>query len=190
MEAFGPYFHKIDTDRDQKIDVLEVLCACICLAKIPNEAKVDRLWTLFDFQKMNRLQPAELCLLFQSLSRGLGKACKQSTTLSPDDVNSIVETLYDASNIPSTEQVPRDQFTKWVQSDTSAQKFAEHITKCVLLMKGPYTKREAWSALTTEKSLPVEEYATLVAIAPNLHLPPIWDHEKLTLQLFMNATNT
>jgi len=188
-EPILSFFHKLDTDRNQKVDAFEVLCALICLSGGSVADKIDRLWNIFDFQHQKHLRLAEVELLLQAVSRGIDKASVHATTFDPKEVEAIVCTLYDAYNLTPQEQVSKEQFLRWLDTDIYAQKYVDHIQKHTLMPKGPCTRAEAWRALTEAETLPLHEYpALLLLMGPENPLPKTWPHKKLSLKDFLEVS--
>jgi len=126
-------FRMLDTDRNHKVDALEVLSVCIVLAHGTLDEKLDSLFSIFDFSGAGRMNFDELNILLTSLFRGLVKFCDLRPGAAPGasgdstaDDEALVATCrqaFDGHNLPYEKHISREQLRKWARHDVEASNF-------------------------------------------------------------------
>jgi len=120
------HFAVFDTDRDGRVDLIEVLSAYILLSIGPVRAKVTTLFSMFDFQGVGDLNFHEIALLFNAVLRGMAKVCEgQVVQLGQDECEFFVRTLFDHQRVFYSDRVRLDQVLQWCDEDPSPREYIE-----------------------------------------------------------------
>lgn len=118
-------FLAFDTDRNQKVDALEVLCAAVVLCGDGTiDEKIEILFPVFDFSGAGKMNFDETNILVHSVIRGLLKVCG-SPEMSEEEVIEVCRRMFDAHNLSYDNTLNKEQVRRWLKSDTGASKLVD-----------------------------------------------------------------
>lgn len=116
------FFRVFDTDRNQKVDAFEVLCAVVILAQGTMDEKLDAIIPIFDFAGSGKLNFEEVNILIHCVYRGLTKVCT-TPPVSDEELVEACRHMFDAHNLIYKAAIKKDQLKRWVRQDIEAMRF-------------------------------------------------------------------
>eukprot|EP00450_Noctiluca_scintillans_P016251 CAMPEP_0194525696 /NCGR_PEP_ID=MMETSP0253-20130528/61249_1 /TAXON_ID=2966 /ORGANISM="Noctiluca scintillans" /LENGTH=312 /DNA_ID=CAMNT_0039370459 /DNA_START=21 /DNA_END=955 /DNA_ORIENTATION=+ len=117
-------FSTFDTDRNRKVDALEVLAAATIVSDGPMDEKLDVFFPVFDFSGTGQANFDEANILLHSVTRGLSKLCG-TQPFEEGEVLSVCHQMFDSHNLPYTKQISKEQLRRWLRTDVEAAAFVD-----------------------------------------------------------------
>jgi len=125
-------FQTFDTDQNGKVDFGEVISAVVMLAQGPLDAKIEMLFPIFDFSNAGRVSFDEAQIMIQCICKGLEKVCELPMLSDPELIEASRQ-MFDAHNMPYSQEISKDQVKRWQKADMEASQFLDAINSAFVL---------------------------------------------------------
>mmetsp|Transcript_18263 Transcript_18263/g.40402 ORF Transcript_18263/g.40402 Transcript_18263/m.40402 type:complete len:341 (+) Transcript_18263:36-1058(+) len=132
VDASEEWFRAMDTDRNHKVDVFEMLGTMVALAQGTVEAKLEVLFPIVDFSRRQRLNFDEVQILVGSICRGLHKVTG-SPTLTPVEIQEVSRRLFDSHNVRYDSEITSRHLQRFLREDMEARAFVDRFQHAVAL---------------------------------------------------------
>lgn len=125
-------YQMFDTDKNDKVDIFEVLSSIVLLSHGELEEKLDVIFSVFDFSQTGHLSFDEAQILLHSICRGLSKVCDCGMPKN-EDIMQIARHMFDSHNLAFDVTISKDQVKRWARHDIEAMQYFDAFHKVVVL---------------------------------------------------------
>eukprot|EP00455_Lapot_gusevi_P033892 TRINITY_DN3719_c0_g1_i1.p1 TRINITY_DN3719_c0_g1~~TRINITY_DN3719_c0_g1_i1.p1 ORF type:complete len:591 (+),score=117.83 TRINITY_DN3719_c0_g1_i1:67-1839(+) len=121
LEDATQSFDLWDTDRNGRVDVLEILCGMILCANATFANKLAASFELFDFDENGWMSKDELVIFCKTCVKALSKICGMEETDSTlDYLTPVINEMFSQADKQSRRKLTKDEIVAWAAKSPSA----------------------------------------------------------------------